>query len=74
MSAIEALPDFFTEYYKNDNKIQKQESIIDVYIENLKPLNKVAQMGHLLALGKFKMKLIHMLDNCTNVGDCQLID
>lgn len=50
MAAIEALPDFFTEYYREGDE-ENRSLIVNSYIENLKPTNRVTQMGHLLALG-----------------------
>lgn len=52
LAAIEALPDFFTEYYSSTDKVSQQNSIIELYTENLKAQNKITQMGHLLAIGK----------------------
>lgn len=52
MSAIEALPYLFTEYYQTTTRIPDQNVIINSYIEHIKAPNKVVQMGHLLALGK----------------------
>lgn len=57
-AAIDALPAFFSEYYKDEKQDENRNVIVEKYIKHLEENNKIVRMGHVLALGKTLLNLL----------------
>lgn len=69
-AAIDALPSFFNEYYKQSKQEGYENTIVRNYVEQLKEHNKIIRMGHVLALGialftfLFNQSIVFFLSKC----------
>ncbi|KAH9512991.1 hypothetical protein Btru_035543 [Bulinus truncatus] len=60
-AAVSAIPPFFSEYYTQPNGsvlVEKQESIISLYIHELKSSNQATRQGHSLAIGALPKEML----------------